>query len=49
MLKNFRSAIRSAGERARHRRQYAALLELDDYLLRDIGVRRDEIHSRMAR
>ena len=48
MLQNFRPVPRSAGERARYRRQYAMLLELDDYLMHDVGVRRVEFRGRMA-
>jgi uncharacterized protein YjiS (DUF1127 family) len=49
MITHFRTAIRNSQERARYHRQYAALLELDDHLLmHGIGVRRDEVRSRMA-
>jgi uncharacterized protein YjiS (DUF1127 family) len=49
MLQNLRAAIRGASERARHRHEYAAMLNLDDHLLRDIGIRRDEIRARIPR
>ena len=49
MLQTFRSAIRGASERARHRREYTALLALDDHLLRDIGVGRHELRARLGR
>jgi uncharacterized protein YjiS (DUF1127 family) len=48
MLKQLRAAVRRANEQARHRREYATLLELDDYMLRDIGLDRSDVHARLA-
>ena len=47
MLTQFKEAIRRQGDRARNRRSYRALLELDDHLLRDVGIPREEIRARM--
>jgi uncharacterized protein YjiS (DUF1127 family) len=49
MLQTFRPVIRSTSERARYRRQYALLLAADDVLLRDVGIRPDDVRARMAR
>ncbi len=46
MLQQLKSVVRGAAERARHRRDYQALLELEDHLLRDIGLPRDELRAR---
>ena len=46
MLHQITEALRRTQERARHRREVRALISLDDHLLRDIGVRRDQIRSR---
>ena len=48
MLHHLKSAIRSSRERARYRREYRALMALDDHFLQDIGIGRDEIGARMA-
>jgi uncharacterized protein YjiS (DUF1127 family) len=48
MLTQFKEAIRRQGERARSRRSYRALLELDDHLLRDVGIPREEIRARLS-
>lgn len=48
MLEVLKSAIVRSSERARHRRQYRALLELEDRFLRDIGLTRDEVRGRMS-
>lgn len=48
MLKIARAALRRANQRTRNRRQYGRLRDLDDHLLRDIGLARDEIESRLA-
>lgn len=48
MFPNTRQAIRLAREKARHRRQYVRLLDLDDHLLRDIGLDRDDLRSRVV-
>lgn len=48
MFQTLKTAIRNSNERARQRRGYRALLEADDYLLRDIGIPREELHSRLA-
>ncbi len=39
-----RALFASVMEWHEKRRAEAALLELDDHMLRDIGIRRDEIH-----
>ncbi len=49
MLTQLKEAIRRSGERARHRRGYRALMRLDDHLLRDVGIPRDEIYARLGR
>ena len=38
MFQHVKVAIRRSQERARHRRDYRALLELEDQFLRDIGL-----------
>jgi uncharacterized protein YjiS (DUF1127 family) len=48
MFEQVRVAIRRSQERARRRRDYRALLELEDTFLRDIGVRRDEVRGRLT-
>ena len=48
-MQTFRPVIRSASDRARYRRQYAMLLAADEHLLRDVGVRPDDVRARMAR
>ena len=48
MLDRMRIAIRRSQERARQRRNYLALLDLEDAFLRDIGLERDEVRGRMA-
>jgi uncharacterized protein YjiS (DUF1127 family) len=48
MLNQLKDAIRRQGERARSRRSYRALLELDDHLLRDLGIPREEIRARLS-
>jgi uncharacterized protein YjiS (DUF1127 family) len=35
--------FRDTGQRAEHRRAAAALLSLDEHLLRDLGVRRRDV------
>jgi uncharacterized protein YjiS (DUF1127 family) len=49
MFDRFRAAIRAAADRAHQRQDYRALLALDEHLLRDIGLPRDEIRARMTR
>lgn len=48
MLKDLKLALGRVGERARHRREYTALLEMDDRMLRDIGIDRARVHARLA-
>ena len=48
MFQQVKVAIRRSQERARHRRSYRALLELEDAFLRDIGLDRDEVIGRMS-
>ena len=45
MLNGLRDAFHRSSERARNRRSYRALLELDDHILRDIGLPRDEVRA----
>jgi uncharacterized protein YjiS (DUF1127 family) len=47
MFQHLQTAIKRSQERARHRRDYRALLELEDHFLRDIGVTRAEVRGRM--
>lgn len=47
MFQHVKAAIERQNERARHRRSYRALLELEEHFLRDIGVSRDEVRGRM--
>lgn len=35
-------------DRAAKRRAYSSMLQLDDHLLRDIGVSRSDLHAMMA-
>jgi uncharacterized protein YjiS (DUF1127 family) len=46
MLQHFKGAVRGVSERARQRRVYRTLMQLDDHLLQDIGLPRDEIRAR---
>jgi uncharacterized protein YjiS (DUF1127 family) len=48
MFRRVKVAIRRSQERARHRRNYRALLQLEDAFLRDIGLDRDEVRGRMS-
>ncbi len=43
MLRDLRTALARRRKRERLRRQYMAALSLDDRLLRDAGIRRDEV------
>jgi uncharacterized protein YjiS (DUF1127 family) len=45
MSRTLGSAIRGASERARRRRDYATLLDYDDRMLDDIGIRREDIRK----
>ena len=47
MFQHLKAAIHRSNERARQRRDYRALLELEDHFLRDIGVTRAEVRGRM--
>jgi uncharacterized protein YjiS (DUF1127 family) len=47
MLKQLKVAVTRANERARERREFATLLDLDDHLLRDIGIQRSEVRARL--
>ena len=48
MFQHLKRTIRGSQERARRRRDYRALLELEDTFLRDIGIRRDEVRGRLT-
>ncbi len=48
MFQHLKNAIRNSSERARDRRTYRALLEANDAILRDIGIPRDEVRSRLG-
>jgi uncharacterized protein YjiS (DUF1127 family) len=48
MLKQLKTAVHRASEQARQRREYASLMNLDDRLLRDIGMERAEVRARLA-
>ena len=48
MFRHVKVAIRRSQERARHRRDYRALFELEERFLRDIGLDRDEVAGRMT-
>ncbi len=41
------SAVSRSRQRARHRRQYRTLLSMSDAVLRDIGLDRDDLRSRL--
>lgn len=47
MLKQIRTTIIRSTERARRRRQYEGLMQFEDWLLRDIGLDRDEVRRRI--
>jgi uncharacterized protein YjiS (DUF1127 family) len=47
MLRKFRAAIHASADRARHRQDFRTLLSLDEHILRDIGLPRDEIRARL--
>ena len=46
MFRQIGEAYRRAQVRAKRRNEYNALMALDDHLLRDIGVRRDDVRAR---
>jgi uncharacterized protein YjiS (DUF1127 family) len=48
MFHRLKSAVERSRERARDRRSYRALLELEDHFLRDIGLTRDEVRGHLA-
>jgi uncharacterized protein YjiS (DUF1127 family) len=48
MFHRLKSAVERSRERARHRRSYRGLLELEDHFLKDIGLTRDEVRGRLA-
>lgn len=48
MMYQFKSALQRSRERARHRRNYRALLALEDHFLDDIGLSRDEVRGMMS-
>jgi uncharacterized protein YjiS (DUF1127 family) len=39
------AGLRAVANRRRRRRSYLALMELNDHMLKDIGVSRGEIHA----
>ncbi len=47
MFQHVKVAIRRSQERARDRRNYRALLELEDAFLRDVGITRDEVRGHL--
>jgi uncharacterized protein YjiS (DUF1127 family) len=49
MMKQLKAAMDRANRRARHRREYRSLLRLDQRMLKDIGLERDEVHARLFR
>jgi uncharacterized protein YjiS (DUF1127 family) len=48
MLHPLKSAIRRSKERAQKRREYELMLRLEDHVLRDLGIDRDDIRARMT-
>ena len=48
MFMELKAARRRSQERERHRREYEAVLGMDEHLLRDIGLRREEARRRLA-
>ena len=49
MLKQLKAAIGRSNEQARHRREYLAILDLEDFLLRDIGLEREDLRRLAGR
>lgn len=47
MLKTIVSQVETARARARRRRAYSQLLELDDHILHDVGLRREDIRAHL--
>jgi uncharacterized protein YjiS (DUF1127 family) len=47
MLQHMTNAFRRSPDRARSRRAFACLVSMDDHLLRDIGVHRGDVRSRV--
>jgi uncharacterized protein YjiS (DUF1127 family) len=47
MFNRISEAYHRSQERARHRREYWALMSMEEHILRDIGISRDEVRSRM--
>ncbi len=43
MFSQIKSALDSARSRSRERRDYEKLLEVDDHMLEDIGLRRNDV------
>ena len=48
MIFQIRAALQRSQERARHRRSYKALLQLEDHFLRDIGLSRNDVAGLMS-
>lgn len=48
MMQQLMSTYHRSRERARHRRSYQSLLELEDHFLQDIGLSRDEVRRMMS-
>jgi uncharacterized protein YjiS (DUF1127 family) len=49
MLKHLKAAVGRASERSRHQREYAALLEMGDHMLKDVGLEREDLRARLGR
>lgn len=47
MMKQLKAALGRANRRARQRAEYQSLLLLDERMLKDIGLRRDDVHARL--
>lgn len=43
------AAVRAIAVNMNHRRQAKSLIDLPDYLLQDLGLRRDDIHDALMR
>jgi uncharacterized protein YjiS (DUF1127 family) len=48
MMSHLRSAMERSRERARNRRTYRALRQLEEHYLRDIGLTRDDIEGMLS-
>lgn len=49
MWKQFKKAMRGFEQRSRRRREYRGILAMDEHMLRDAGIQREDIYAKMRR